>query len=88
MKAHIFTIFTKHKIKLCNISTQKVSSNVFVTIFRDLSLRQYIVALNMDCQNQHTQPCQECLRMCDVASCILDDGFISLSKAFRLAFPT
>ena len=86
---HIYNIYkTQNKKKLCNVSTQKLSRNLYVTLFRDLTLQQYIVALEMDCQNQHTQPCQECLRMCDVASCVLNDGFIQLSKAFRLVFPT
>ena len=86
---HIYNIYkTQNKKKLCNISTQKLSSNVYITLFRDLTLQQYIVALKMDCQNKHSQPCQECFRMCDVASCVLNDGFIPLSKAFRLVFPS
>ena len=70
----IYSIYkAQNKRKLCDISTQKISNNVYVTLFCGLSLQQYIVASNIDCQIHHT---------------LLDDGFFPLSKVFHLVFPT
>ena len=35
----------------------------------------------------HIEPCKDCERLLSVAFCILEDGFVTLSKAFHLAFP-
>ena len=59
------------KHKLCDIETQKETDNVYVTLFRGLSVCQYVVVRHSECHAKHTQPCEVCAALCCVAARIL-----------------
>ena len=73
--------------KLCNPCKQKKADNVYISLFRGLSLREYVAARSNNCQSYHMQPCSECKAFLSVASRILEEGFCMLSEGFKLAFP-
>ena len=75
------------KRKLCDIHKQKQAENVYVSLFRGLSLREYTVAHGADCHSRHVQPCLKCTTLMSVAFRVLEDGYCMLAEAFRLAFP-
>ncbi len=76
------------KRNLCNKQEQLVSSNVYVTLFRGLSLTDYIQARTLYCSSTHSQPCLKCSKMLNVASNVLTDGYVLLSITFKQAFST
>lgn len=41
-----------------------------------------------DCENHHMQPCSVCAALLSVATHVLQEGYIMLSKAFKMAFPS
>ena len=75
------------KLKLCNGDKQKQANNVYVSLFRGLSLGDYIYACATDCEDSHKQPCAKCSGLLSVGSHISEKGFILLSSAFKQAFP-
>ena len=62
--------------KLCNLSEQRLSDNV--SLFRGLSLEQYILARNADCHDRHMQH-----GFCYVVK----EGYCMLAEGLKLAFP-
>ena len=58
-------------VNLCDIETQKETDNVYVTLFRGLSVCQYVVVRHSECHAKHTQPCEVCAALCCVAARIL-----------------
>ena len=73
--------------KLCNLREQKLAQNVYVTLFRGLSLKEYVMARKANCQNQHKQPCSRCSAMLLVAVRVAEAGYCMLAEGFRLAYP-
>ena len=73
--------------KLCNLSKQRLSENVYISLFRGLSLVQYILARNTDCHNRHMQPCCKCSAMLSVAAHVVKEGYCMLAEGFKSAFP-
>ena len=51
------------------------------------SLKYYIVARRADCELRHNQPSDQCNAMLLVANAVLKEGYCTLSKAFKIAFP-
>ena len=74
------------KKKLCS-SNQKQAENVYVTLFRALSLTEYIYTRSVYCQEKHIQPCSECSAMLSVAKSVATNGYCQLASAYRSAFP-
>ena len=60
---------------------------MYLTLFRGLSLSEYIECLHFDCQTVHTLPCARCSALLSVASHVLEHGFYTLSAAYKTAFP-
>ena len=75
------------KRKLCDHHMQKQKDNVYVSVFRRLSLNQYVQARSMDCSSRHLQPCTKCKPLLCVAELVLKAGFCTLSEAFRSSYP-
>lgn len=73
--------------KLCDIGAQKQCDNVYVSLFRGLSLSTYIVCHHMNCKALHTQPCARCYALSSIASHVLKHGYYLLSDAYKTAFP-
>ena len=76
------------KKKLCDSPTQYQSDRVYVTLFRQLLLREYIYIRSLKCKTKHKQPCLLCSGLLRVAEVVDKEGFIQLSEAFKLAFPS
>ena len=74
------------KKKLCSES-QKQAENIYITLFRGLSLIEYIYTRCVHCQEKHIQPCSECTAMLNVAKSVATNGYCQLSSAYRSAFP-
>ena len=68
------------------IGRRRLASNVYISIFLGLSLKEYAVACGADCQNRHMQPCLECAALLSVANYVLQEGYCMLSKAFKMSF--
>ena len=73
--------------KICAVEAQKETDSVYVTLFRGLSLREYVVAHRSDCHAKHKQPCDRCAALSFVAARILERGYVALSDAYKSAFP-
>lgn len=73
--------------KLCDIGAQKQCDNVYVSLFRGLSLSTYIVCHHMNCKALHTQPCARCHALSSVALHVLEHGYYLPSDAYKTAFP-
>lgn len=82
----IFVYREQIKRQLCDVRKQKKAENIYVSLFRGLSLKQYEQACQANCVSCHSQPCVQCVAMLSVASVVLEEGFCALSKAFRSAF--
>ena len=87
MGRHISVYKEQCKLKLCDPFKQKKADNVYISLFRGLSLREYITARIYNCQSCHMQPCSECQPLLSVASRVLNEGFCMLSEGFKSAFP-
>lgn len=77
-------VYKQELQKLCSSSSQKQAENVYVTIFRGLSLIQYIYTRKVYCQEKHLQPCSQCSKMLSIADSVASQ----LSTAYRSAFPS
>ena len=75
------------KRKLCDITVQKQADNVYITLFRGLSLSEYVTSHRFHCHTTHAHPCTKCSGLSSVASHVLEHGFYSLSEAYKTAFP-
>ena len=73
--------------KLCDRQEQKLAENVYVSLFRGLSLKEYVMARNAYCQDHHFQPCSSCRPMLSLAVRVSEQGYCMLSEGFRFAFP-
>lgn len=71
---HISVYKEQSKRKLCDMREQKKADNVYVSLFRGLSLKEYVVARSSNCQIYHTQPCLECQVLLSVAARIVEEG--------------
>ena len=72
--------------KLCNFEEQRLANDVFVTVFRGLTLGEYIIARKANCIDSHSQPCSKCKPMLFIASCASREGYCMLSMASRQPF--
>lgn len=72
--------------KVSDSSRQKLADNMYVSLFRGLSLKEYTIVHNADRQNRHKQPCSGCAALLLVANYVVREGHITLSKAFKMAF--
>ena len=75
------------KRKLCDTHKQRKAENVYITLFRGLSLKEYVTARSADCQIRHMQPCSECSAMIRCAVCVLYQEYCIMCEAFRLSLP-
>ena len=82
----ILTYKQQNKRRLCDPVAQKVNDCIYVTLFRGLTLREYIAARTLYCEMHHKQPCTSCNAMLHVAQAVSSNGFQKLSEAFRAAF--
>ena len=55
-------------INYCDVEAQKETDNVYITLFRGLSLHEYVVACCSDCHAKHAQPCDWCAALSPVAA--------------------
>lgn len=65
-----------------------VSSDVFISKFKGLTLREYCTVRKYYCENHHLIPCPECKSIIQAAEMVLKDGIVSLAAVFKAAFPT
>ena len=77
----------QNKRKLCDSATQKVNDRLYVSLFRGLSLKDYITVRKLHCKMHHKQPCMSCEAMLSIAETVSSSSFITLSEAFKAAFP-
>ena len=65
-----------------------LSDGVSVNNCSSLSLVDYCRSRSAVCIHKHSQPCQYCPPLLNVANTVLSDGFCTLREAFNAAFPT
>lgn len=66
-----------------------VSSDVFVSKFKGLTLQEYCAMREYFCSKNHDQiPCTQCKSMIQAAEMVLKDGIVPLAVVFKAAFPT
>ena len=65
----------------------KVKDNVYVSVHEGFSLKQYIDIRQFLCKQNHSQPCTICKGMLNVASGILNQGFMKLKSAMTISSP-
>lgn len=83
-----FLVFKEQcRRRLCDVSVQKQSDNVYVSLFRGLSQSTYIVCHHKNCKAIHKQPCPRCDGLYSVALHVLQHGYYLLSEAYKTAFP-
>ena len=82
---HIFE--SEKKKKLCDPSGQRISNTVYVSLFRQLSTKQYVVARSVYCSSKHKKPCRECEALLAVCHRVLKFGYAKLSDCFKSSFP-
>ncbi len=66
---------------------KKLNDDICVSVFEGFSLKDYIYTRMMFCKLKHTQPCENCSRLLDVAKVVLEKGFLQLKTAFEIACP-
>ena len=81
------TYLEQKKKCLGNQLEQNICETVHISLFSGLSLSEYLEARSLHCQNSHTYQCFKCERFIKVAEKILEDGYCSLSDAFRMVAP-
>ena len=66
-----------------------VSSDVFTSKFRGLTLPEYCAVRDYYCRENHNQiHCTECKSMIQAAEMVLKNGIVSLAVVIKPAFPT
>ena len=78
----------QNKKTLCDKLQQKISDNIYVSLFSGLSLCDYVTARTIFCELHHKHPCTQCIPLLSIAKCVLENGHIQLSTAFKQAYPT
>ena len=78
----------QNKKTLCDKLQQKVSNNIYVSLFSGLSLCDYVTARTIFCELHHKHPCTQCIPLLNIAKYVLENGHIQLSTAFKQAYPT
>lgn len=91
------TIAGRHLTKLVDVylrsQTQALSeydtvtSDVFISKFRGLTLLEYCTVRDHYCREYHTH-CTECESMIQAAEMVLKNGIVPLAVVFKAAFPT
>ena len=76
------------KKNLCDKLQQKVSDNVYISLFSGLSLCNYVTAHTIFCELTHKNPCTQCIPLLNVAKLVIANGHVKLSTAFQQAYPT
>ena len=66
----------------------KKSDIVYTTIIRNLTLKEYIYARSVKCRTCHSSSCVLCDSLLKVAKLVESLGYLKLSEAYRLSFPT
>ena len=85
----ILSIYNQQSKKsLCDKLQQKVSDNVYISLFSGLSLCNYVTARTLFCELNHKTPCTQCIPMLNVAKLVIANGHVKLSTAFQQAYPT
>lgn len=64
-----------------------VSKNIYVSSINNISLKDYILARRTVCTQKHPPTCVECDCLLMVAQNIADNGYVTMSEAFRRSFP-
>ena len=78
----------ENKKCLCDKSRQKISNNVYVSLFSRLSLCDYVTARTIFCETTHKRVFYStCTPLLNVAKHVIADGHVQLSVAFKLAYP-
>ena len=66
-----------------------VSSDVFVSKFKGLTLQEHCAMREYFCSKNHDQiPCTQCKSMIQAAEMVLKNGIVPLAVVFKAAFPT
>ena len=65
----------------------KVSESIYVSKCTGLTIKEYIDARKEVCQRTHTNGQCECAYMLQIASTILNEGFLLLKEAYTKHFP-
>ena len=73
---------------LGDVSLQKISNNLYITLVRGISLQEYCTVLPCFCNMVHAQPCSECHSCISLAKLVLDSFIVPLGESYRIAFPT
>ena len=60
---------------------------MYVSCVSGLYLTQFISALAVHCPTIHTQPCNGSNNLINIGRIVLEQGYIILSEAFKLASP-
>lgn len=63
-----------------------VSDGIYVSIFKGLSLQEYVAARQQYCTEMHKN-CSDCPRMLQIAQEILQKGFTKLKDSYVQSFP-
>ena len=77
--------YVEQSIVAHNVS--QVGDCVYISSVTGLSLFEYLSARTAYCNDTHTNPCSKCSGMLKVAKIVLEQGYCTLSDAFRLASP-
>lgn len=75
------------RTKLSDLSKQKVAENVCITLFRGMSLAEYVTVRRIYCQNYH-KSCSKCEPLLRIAELVLSCGYAQLAVAFIASYPT
>ena len=82
----VYIYSTESSKLLCD--PQRICDSVYVSMFNQLSLSEYVLARTEHCKSKHKQACTRCTRMLQVATTVLQEGFCLLSSAFKTVSPT
>ena len=76
--------YLQEKQRVRNAKKERVCDCVYISCVSGLSLAEFISVLAVHCPTIHTQPCNACNK---IGRIVLEQGFTSLSEAFKLASP-
>ena len=82
----LLTLYSNSR-KLPLSQYNSVSSNVYTTNLRDLSLKDYCTARKYYCELYHHKCVQQCESMIKAGTAVLENGVLPLRTVFRTYFP-
>ena len=75
------------KKQLCNPVQQRICDTVYISLVSNLSLPEYVKAINAHCSSKHPFSCKKCEHLTGVANIILQENFCHISEAFKMVSP-